>query len=180
MGPIVVEGAVTLSLPSEAPFSGHAAIGTPPSESVKACGPFMYLHLKPDEAQMSSMRLLCLQMLAHAAAGICIVLQYNTYAALCLCVCGLTHHTLYTCSSLKSGKPICRASQYAYLYAKSSSCRFINLTLTRIHLCEYTSPWSHFLHNFIKQATIKISMIENGVHLKTYVYDKWHLTWFYW
>ncbi len=26
---------------------------------------------------------------------------------------------------------------------------------------------------------IKISMIENGVHLTTYVYDKWYLTWFY-
>lgn len=37
--------------PSEAPFSSHAATGTPPSDSVEACGPFMYLHLKPDEAQ---------------------------------------------------------------------------------------------------------------------------------
>ncbi|KAL1254505.1 hypothetical protein QQF64_016734 [Cirrhinus molitorella] len=67
---MVVEGAVTLSLPSEALFSGHAAIGTPPSESVKACGPFMYLHMKPDEAQLSSMSLVCLQMLAHAAEAL--------------------------------------------------------------------------------------------------------------
>lgn len=83
---MVVEGAVTLSLPSEAPFSGHAAIGTPPSESVKACGPFMYLHMKPDEAQTSSMSLMCLQKLAHAAEGFCIVLQYITYTALSQCV----------------------------------------------------------------------------------------------
>lgn len=96
MVPIVVKGAVTLSLPSEALLSGHAAIGTPPSESVKACGQFMYLYLKPDEAQMSSMRLLCLQMLAHAAEGFCIVLQYNSYAALCLSVWVYPSHFINT------------------------------------------------------------------------------------
>lgn len=123
----------------------------------------------------------CVCKCLHMQRQVSVLFYSIIHMLLYVSVCGLTCHTLYTCSRLKSGKPICRANQYAYLYAKSSSCtcRFINLSLTQINLCEYTSPWSHFLHNLIKQAMIKISMIENGVHLKTHVYDKWYLTWFY-
>jgi len=79
MVPMVMEGAVMLSLPSEASFSSHVAIGTSPSDSVKACGPIQYLLLKPDEAPKSSK-------LAHEAEGFCIVLQYITDSVLCQCV----------------------------------------------------------------------------------------------
>lgn len=86
MVPMVMEGAVMLSLPSDAPFSSHAAIGTSPSDSVKACGPILYLLLKPDEAPTSSKSRMCLQVLAHAAEGFCIVLQYIPDSVLCQCV----------------------------------------------------------------------------------------------
>lgn len=88
-------GLLCYGSPSEAPFSSHTATGTPPSDSIKACGPFMYLNLKPDEAQTYSMSLMCLQMFAHTAKGFCIVLQYITDSVSCQCV-GCPISKLYT------------------------------------------------------------------------------------